>query len=66
MKIVRKKYVIATREHPLQFDDSNGYGTDYIDEAYLYDDQEDAERVLNTFDDPNEHQVLPIEITYKI
>lgn len=66
MKIVREKYVIATKEQPYKFDDGDGYNVDYIEEAYLYDDREDAERILKTFDIPNDYHILKIRVIYEI
>lgn len=66
MKIELEKYIIASINEPIVFDDGNGYDTDYVDEAYLYDNKEDAERILKTFDIPNDYHILKIRITYKI
>lgn len=66
MKIELEKYVIATIDKPIMFDDGNGYNTDYIDEAYSYDDKEDAERILKTFDIPNDYHILKVKIMFEL
>ncbi len=66
MKIELEKYVIATIDEPIMFDDGNGYNTDYIDEAYSYDDKEDAERILKTFDIPNDYHILKVKIMFEL
>lgn len=66
MKIESEKYVIATIDKLIMFNDGNGYDTDYIDEAYLYNNKEDAEKTLKTYDNPSEYQVLKILITYEL
>lgn len=66
MIIKKKRYVIATREFPLMFDDGNGNGVDAIEDAYLHDSEHKALDVLNTcFDEPSEHQVIEVTISYE-
>ena len=65
LKISKQKYVIVTKSLPLEFDDGNGNRVDSIEEAYLYIDEEDANKILGHFDEPDEHQVINVDITYE-
>lgn len=65
MKITNKKYVIATKDFPLEFDDGNGNRLDNIEDARLYNDMEDVNSVLQYFDDPDEHQIIQVNVTYE-
>lgn len=65
MKITNKKYVIATKDFPLEFDDGNGNRLDSIEDARLYNDMEDAKSVLQYFDDPDEHQIIQVSVIYE-
>ena len=67
MLIEKIKYIIATKEFPLEFDSiDGGYNTDKIEEAYFYNSKEEAIGELNRFDEPDTRQVLPVKITYEI
>ena len=65
MKITNKKYVIATKDFPLEFDDGNGNRLDNIEDARLYNDMEDVNSVLQYFDDPDGHQIIQVNVTYE-
>ena len=58
------KYIIATKEFPLLFDDGDGNMIDEVECAYLYDEKEHAQyRIDNTFDKPDSYMVLRVKIT---
>lgn len=67
MKIVNIKYVIATTNFPLLFDDGNGNSVDDIEDAYLYINKDVAQNNLDKFDDDvfGNYQILPIKQTYE-
>ena len=58
MKIKFNKYVIITKERPIEFIDSDCNTTNYIEDAMLNDSEEIAKNVLGTFDRPEEYEVL--------
>jgi len=68
MIIKETKYVIATKEFPLEFEDKSGeYNTNKMQEAMFYDDKVNAEQQLNNnYDNPEEFIILPVVITYEI
>ena len=66
LKISKQKYVIVTKNFPLEFDDGNGNSVDSIEEAYLYSYKEEADKILGHFDEPDEHQVIKVDITYEL
>lgn len=66
MKISRQKFAIATSNFPLEFDDGDGNKVDSIEEAYFYNDKEDANAVLNGyFDEPDKFQIIDVMVTYE-
>ena len=65
LKILKQKYAIATKDFPLEFDDGNENGVDNIEEAHLYSDKEDADKILQNFDEPDEYQVIKVDVTYE-
>lgn len=65
LKISKQKYTIVTKNFPLEFDDGNENSVDSIEEAHLYSDKEEADKILQHFDEPDKHQVIEIDITYE-
>lgn len=65
LKILKQKYVIVTKYFPLEFDDGNGNRLDSIEDARLYNDMEDANNVLQYFDDPDEYQIIQVSVIYE-
>lgn len=65
MVIKKTKYAIVTKKFPLEFDDGNENNVDSIEEAYLYSDKEDANKILQHFDDPDEHQIIKVDVAYE-
>jgi len=66
MKIRFNKYVLITKERPMEFIDGNCNTTDRIEEAMLNDSEIIANDVLKTFDNQEEFEVLPVNITYEL
>jgi len=66
MKIRFNKYALITKERPMEFIDGNCNTTDRIEEAMLNDSEIIANDVLKTFDNPEEFEVLPVNITYEL
>ena len=64
MKITKDMYVIATRTFPLEFIDFNGEARDVLDEKVL-GTKEECEYNLSEFDEPQEYQILKVEVTYE-
>lgn len=65
LKISKQKYAIVTKSFPLKFDDGNGNRVENIEGAYLYIDEENANKILGYFDEPDEHQVIKVDVTYE-
>lgn len=65
MVIKKTKYAIVTKKFPLEFDDGNENNVNSIEEAYLYSDKEDANKILQHFDDPDEHQIIKVDVAYE-
>lgn len=65
MIIENKKYVIATKSFPLEFDDGSGNMINDFNDAYLgtYDEMKTK---LGYFDEPEEYQILEVKIIYEI
>lgn len=66
MIVKKNKYVIATKDFPIVFDDGDGNLEKDIQYAYLYPDKSCAEKILsNEFDEPDNFQILEVNITYE-
>lgn len=65
MIIENKKYVIATKSFPLEFDDGSGNGVNNFNDAYLGTYEERKSTLAECFDEPDEHQILEVKITYE-
>lgn len=63
MRVSKEKYCIASKLFPLMFYED---GTEYddIEDIYLTS-KESAEDELNTYDEPEEFQVLKVKVTYE-
>lgn len=67
MIVKKNKYVIATKSFPVVFDDGDGNPEKDIEYAYLYSNKSYAEKILNDeFDEPDNFQVIEVNITYEI
>lgn len=66
MKVYVKKYVIATKEYPIMFDDGSGNQAEDFEDAELYGSEYDAKEQLDRFDDDciNKWCVVPVDVTY--
>lgn len=67
MKVVEERYMIATKTHPVMFDDGCGNPVDLISEAYPWKEQDTANYHLSMYDKDvkEEYMVVKVEITYK-
>lgn len=65
MIIENKKYVIATKSFPLEFDDGSGNMVSDFNDAYLGTYEERKTTLYECFDGPEEYQILEVKITYK-
>ena len=66
MKIVNEKFVISTKDFPLKFSNASGEYQDNIEDACLYYSAQDADYVLNhSFDEPEKHRVIKVDVTYE-
>jgi len=61
------KYTIKTKEFPTQFDSAEYKGklVDNIEEAYLYENSQQARHGLKDFDNPKNYQVLKVAVRYE-
>ena len=67
MIIRETKYVIATKEFPLLFEDiKSGYDTNKIQTAMFYNSESDANNELDRYNNPEQRIILPVTITYEI
>lgn len=66
MKIKLNKYVIATKEKPIEFIDENYDTAERIEEAMLNDSEKIANNTLKNIDSPEVFEVLQISITYEL
>ena len=64
MIISEIKYCIASKDFPLKFCDKNGNETHRFNH-YLLMNSEEAEHELSIFDDPEEFQILKVEVSYE-
>lgn len=65
MKIVKERYCIASKSFPLTFQGGEGYECDDIEEAMLFFTKKDCEYELDIFDEPENFQILKVEVTYE-
>lgn len=66
MIIQDKKYVIVSKEFPLEFYDGSGGFEKSIDCAFLYDSKNFTERTLkDDFDEPDKFQIIDVMVTYE-
>lgn len=66
MIINTTKFVIATKDFPLKFNNADGDYEDEIEAACFYHSAEDASDVLSRFyDEPQKHQIIKVDITYE-
>lgn len=65
MRITKEMYTIATKTFPLKFIYRDGNETDILDGDVLTN-KETCEYELNElFDEPEEYQILKVEVTYE-
>lgn len=65
MKITKKKYVIITKGFPIEFDSGDGNIVDDIEYANFYDGKDEAYISLKFFDEPEDYQVIGVNIIYE-
>jgi hypothetical protein len=73
MKLNFKRYVIVTNERPTEFlaeaenqrGRTNGELTDDLEEALLFNSDNEAGATLQTLDNPSEFFIMPINIRYE-
>lgn len=65
MIVENKKYVIATKSFPLEFDDGSGNSVSDFNDAYLGTYEERKSTLVECFDEPDEHQILEVKVTYE-
>lgn len=67
MKVEFERYVNATKGFPLEFEDNgyDGYDTSDIQNAGLYETEEEAMQELERFDSPDTRQIIKVKITYE-
>ena len=64
MKITKEMYAIATKSFPLKFIDWNGEPRNDLSNKVL-GTKEECQYNLNTFYEPEEYQILKVEVTYE-
>ena len=66
MIIEKKMYCIVGKQpFPLLFY-CDGYSYSVLDESVLSNTYEDCEKELETYDEPEEFQIVPVKVTYEI
>ena len=65
MKIEFNRYVIATKEHPIEFDDGSGNLISDIDHAMMWFEEKYARESLKMFDEPSEYKIIRVRVTYE-
>lgn len=65
MIIENKKYVIATKSFPLEFDDGSGNRVSDFNDAYIGTYEERKATLDECFDEPEEFQILEVKVTYE-
>lgn len=67
MRITEERYVIVTRDFPLEFDDGYGYNVDDIRDARKYRKMDDAVQTINDFDEEcrERYEVRKVVIVYE-
>ena len=63
MIVTEEKYCIASKEFPLKFY-IDGNDTDYFTQEVLMS-KEDCEYELSTYDEPDQLQILKVQVTYE-
>lgn len=68
MKIEYVKYVNATIEEPMEFEEANGnrWDTPYIQNALLYDNEEEVKAEIDCYDCPETRKPVKVTITYEL
>lgn len=66
MKVQGKKYVIATKEYPILFNDRCNDQVNDFEDAKLYDSEDEAKTQLSYFDEDciDKWCVVPVDVTY--
>jgi hypothetical protein len=63
--VSKNKFIVASKESPMEFWVED-YGSDEdIMKAFLYDTENEAENDIKESDDPNFWKVMPVEIIYR-
>lgn len=67
MIITEERYVIATRDFPLEFDDGYGNNVDDIRDAKKYKKIDDAAQEINNYDEDcrEQYEVRKVVISYE-
>ena len=66
MKIMNEKFVISTKDFPLKFSNASGEYEDNIEDARFYYSAQDADYMLrHSFDEPEKHRVIKVDVTYE-
>ncbi len=64
MKITKERYCIASKSFPLMFYE-NGIDCDDIEDITLFLNKKACEDELETYDEPEEFQILKVQVTYE-
>lgn len=58
MILTRPVYFIMWRNRPIQFMTYDHSPTDYFEDAAQYDSKEEAERIIATYDEPDQFEIV--------
>lgn len=65
MKMTTERYCIVSKSFPLMFCDEKGYECDDIEDAAFFLIKKTCEDELNTYDEPENFQILNVKVTYE-
>lgn len=66
MIIQQIKYIIVKREDKILFHQGDGQMTEYFNEVEMYDIKENAQFVIDNFDEPNLFEIMPVKVECSI
>lgn len=66
MIIQQIKHIIVERGEKILFYEGDGSMTEYFNEVEMYDNEKQAQAVIDTFDEPDKVQIMPVKIECSI
>lgn len=66
MIIQQIKFIIVKREGKILFHECDGNMTEYFNEVEMYDSDKQAQSIIDTFDEPEKFEIMPVKIECSI